>query len=71
MRVFEHRVLRRTFGAKRDRVTEEWSRLHNEVLNALFLTKYLCDQIKTNEKDSACCTYGGKERCREGFGGET
>jgi hypothetical protein len=31
--VFENRVLRRVFGAKRDEVTWEWRRLHNEELN--------------------------------------
>ena len=32
---FECRVLRRIFGPKRDEVTGEWRRLHNEVLYAL------------------------------------
>jgi hypothetical protein len=32
-RVFENRVLRRIFGPKRDEVTGEWRRLHNEELN--------------------------------------
>jgi hypothetical protein len=30
LRVFENRVLRRIFGPKRDEVTEEWRKLHNE-----------------------------------------
>ena len=29
LRVFENRVLRRTFGPKRGEVTEEWRKLHN------------------------------------------
>ena len=33
--VFENRVLRRLFGPKRDKVTEEWRKLHNEELNDL------------------------------------
>jgi hypothetical protein len=33
IRVFENRVLRRIFGSKRDEVTEEWRKLHNEELN--------------------------------------
>ena len=33
LRVFENRVLRRIFGAKRDEVTGEWRKLHNEELN--------------------------------------
>ena len=32
MRVFENRVLRRVFGLKRDEVTGEWRKLHNEEL---------------------------------------
>jgi hypothetical protein len=33
LRVFEDRVLRRIFGPKRDGVTGEWKKLHNEKLN--------------------------------------
>jgi hypothetical protein len=36
LRVFENRVLRRIFGRKRDEVTGEWRRLHNEELNDLY-----------------------------------
>jgi hypothetical protein len=32
LRVFENRLLRRIFGPKRDGVTGEWRRLHNEEL---------------------------------------
>jgi hypothetical protein len=35
LRVFENRVLRRIFGLKRDEVTGEWKRLHNEELYGL------------------------------------
>ena len=35
LRVFENRVLRVIFGPKRDEVTGEWIRLHNEGLNDL------------------------------------
>jgi transcription termination factor 2 len=31
----ENRVLRRIFGSKRDEVTGEWRKLHNEELNGL------------------------------------
>jgi hypothetical protein len=31
--VFENRVLRRIFGPKREEVTGQWRRLHNEELN--------------------------------------
>jgi hypothetical protein len=36
LRVFENRVLRRLFGPKRNEVTGEWKKLHNENLNDLY-----------------------------------
>jgi len=36
LRMFENRVLRRVSGSKRDEVTEEWIKLHNEELNDLY-----------------------------------
>jgi len=36
MRVFENRVLRRIFGPRRDEVTGEWKKLHNEELYDLY-----------------------------------
>jgi hypothetical protein len=36
LRVFENRVLRRIFWPKRDEVTGEWRKLHNEELNHLY-----------------------------------
>src|SRR5215468_10600335 len=33
LRVFENRVLRSVFGPKRDEVTGEWRKLHNEEVN--------------------------------------
>jgi hypothetical protein len=36
LRVFECRVLRRLFGPKRDEVTGEWRKLHNEELHDLY-----------------------------------
>ena len=36
LRVFENRVLRRVFGPKRDEVTGEWRKLHNEELDDLY-----------------------------------
>ena len=35
LRAYENRVLRRIFGPKRDEVTGEWGKLHNEELNDL------------------------------------
>ena len=36
LRVFENRVLRRVFRSKRDEVTGEWRKLHNEELSDLY-----------------------------------
>jgi hypothetical protein len=36
LRVFENKVLRRIFGPKRDEVTGEWRKSHNEELHDLY-----------------------------------
>jgi hypothetical protein len=36
LRVFENRVMRRVFEPKRDKVTGEWRKLHNEELNDMY-----------------------------------
>ena len=38
LKVFENMVWRRIFGPRRDEVTAEWRRLHNEELNDLYST---------------------------------
>ena len=56
LRVFENRVLRRIFGPRRDEVTGEWRRLHNEELNDLYSSHQYCagDKIEKNEMGWAC-----------------
>jgi len=44
--VFENRVLRRIFGLKRDEVTGEWSKLHNEELNDLYCSRNIFRVIR-------------------------
>jgi len=44
--VFENMVLRRIFGAKRDKVTGDWRNLHNEVLNYLYSSPKIVQWIK-------------------------
>jgi len=64
-------VWRRVFGPRRDEVTEEWRRLHNEVLNDLLPTNIFSgDKIEKNGMGRACSAYGGSERRIQGFGGE-
>jgi hypothetical protein len=45
--VFENRVLRRIFGPKRDEVTAEWRKLHNEELNNLYSSPDIIRLVKS------------------------
>jgi hypothetical protein len=47
LRVFENRVLRRIFGAKRDEVTGGWRKLHNEELHNLYSSLSIIRMIKS------------------------
>ena len=46
--MFENRVLREIFGAKRDEVTGEWRKLHNEELYDLYCQLNIIRVIKSN-----------------------
>ena len=45
--MFENRVLRRIFGPKRDEVTWEWRKLHNEEINDLYCSPNIVRVIKS------------------------
>jgi hypothetical protein len=45
--VFENRVLRRIFGPKRDDMTGEWRKLHNEELRDLYSSPSIIRIIKS------------------------
>jgi hypothetical protein len=47
LRVYENSVLRRIFGHKRDEVTREWRKLHNEELNDLYSSPNIVRVIKS------------------------
>ena len=47
LRVFGKRVLRRIFGPKRDEVTREWRKLHNEELDDLYCSPNIVRVIKS------------------------
>ena len=45
--MFENRVLRKIFGSKRDEVTGECRRLHNEELNDFYYSPNVFQVIKS------------------------
>jgi hypothetical protein len=45
--VFENRVPRRIFGPKRDEVTGEWRKLHDEELRELYSSLSIIRMIKS------------------------
>jgi hypothetical protein len=47
LRVFENRVLRRIFEPKRDEVTREWRKLHDEELHNLYSSSDTIRYIKS------------------------
>jgi hypothetical protein len=47
LRVFENRVLRRMCGRKRDEVTGEWRKLHNEELHSLYSSPDIIREVKS------------------------
>jgi hypothetical protein len=47
--VSENRVLRRIFGLKRDGVTGEWRKLHNEELHDLYSSPSIIRIIKSRK----------------------
>ena len=69
--MFENRVLRRVFGPKRDEVTGEWRKLHNEELNDLYSLLNIVRVVKSRRMRWAGheARMGGN-RCAQGVGGE-
>jgi hypothetical protein len=53
LRFFENRVLRRISGPKRNEVTEEWRRLHNEELYVLYSLPNIIPVIKSRRLNMA------------------
>ena len=52
-------MLRRIFDTKRDGVTGDWRKLHNEELNDLYYSQNMFRVIiEKNEMGGACSTYG-------------
>jgi hypothetical protein len=48
--VFENRVLRRIFEPKRDKVTGEWRKLHNEELHDMYSSPNIIKIMKSRRR---------------------
>jgi hypothetical protein len=70
LRLFENRVLRGIFGPKRDKVTGEWRKLHNEELNDVYSLHYIVRVIKWGMRWAGHVARM-EERGIQGFGAET
>ena len=46
LRVFENKVLRKIFGAKKDEIAGEWRKLHNAELHALYSSPNINRNLK-------------------------
>jgi hypothetical protein len=63
LRVFENKVRRRIFGSKRDEVTGDWRKLHNEEHHNLCPSPRIIRVIKEDKMGRECSTNGGEEEC--------
>jgi hypothetical protein len=70
LRVFENRLLRRIFGPKRDEVTGEWRKLHNEELRDLYSSPSINRIIKSRRMRWSCSTNWGEEERMSVIGGK-
>jgi hypothetical protein len=69
--VFENRVLRRIFGPKRDEITGEWRKLHNEELDDVYSANIVWVIKSRKIRWTGHVARMGEERDIQGFGGET
>jgi len=79
--VIENMVLRRIFGPRRDEITGEWRRLHNEELNDLYSSPNIVWVIKSRrmrwaghvahmgEEKGCIGSWWGSRRERDRWGG--
>jgi len=67
LRVFENMVLRRIFGPRRDEVTGEWRRRHNEELSDLYSSPNIVRVIKLRIRWAGHVVHMGEERGCIGF----
>ena len=49
-RVFEYKVVRKIFGAKRNTITVNWRKLHNAELHTLYSSPNIIKKLKNRDK---------------------
>ena len=70
--MFENRVLRRVFGPKRDKVTGEWRKSHNEELSDLYSLPNIVRVVKSRRmRWAGHVARMGEGRGVQSSGGET
>ena len=70
--MFEVRALMGIFRPKREGITWEWRKIHNEDLNDLHSSPNIVRGIKIekNEMGGLCSAYAEEKRRVQSFGGE-
>ena len=58
--MFENKVFRKIFGAKRDEITGEWRKLHNAEVHALYSSPNIIRDLKTRQ-----LRWAGQVACME------
>ena len=71
MRVFENRVLRRVFGPKRDEITAERRKLHNEEIRDLYSLPSIVRVVKSRMTWAGHVARMREGRRAQGSSGET
>jgi hypothetical protein len=72
LRVFETRALRGILGPKRDEVTGEWRKLHNDELHDLYSSSTIVQVMKSRRmRWAGHIAHMGEGRSVQGFGGKT
>ena len=67
--MFENKVLRNIFGAKRDEIIGEWRMLHNAELHALYSSPNIIRDLKSRRL--RWVAHVAIQKCIQSFSGET